>query len=413
VSREPAAAFGRYEYIISFPENQKIATFLEKKEVRMIIDELPTPALLLDLDILEANLKRMQDRANEFQVALRPHIKTHKCVELAKRQQALGAKGITVSTLYEAEVFAAAGFNDITWAFPLPPVHMPRAIELANKITFRLVLDNLDTYAMLAKLAFRSAQPLHVWVKVDCGYHRAGIDPASSVSEDLVRAVANSKMLRFDGLMTHAGHSYSAKSKEEIIEIAEQERSIPVDFAQWLRGNNIAVPAISIGSTPTATLAKKLDGVAEIRPGAYVFNDYTQVQLGVCSISNCALSVLASIVSHQPGALHFITDAGALALSKDLGPIHLSNDMGMGTLYEDYNRKRMYAHIDVHIQSISQEHGKIVVDKTLNIEGQFNIGERVRILEHHCCLTAANFDHYYVVRGEEVIDQWKILRGRI
>jgi D-serine deaminase-like pyridoxal phosphate-dependent protein len=379
----------------------------------MNIDELPTPALLLDLDILEANLKRMQDRANEFQVALRPHIKTHKCIELAKRQQALGAKGITVSTLYEAEVFAAAGFDDITWAFPVPPVHMARAIELANKITLRLVLDNFDTYATLAKLAFRATQPLHVWIKVDCGYHRAGIDPASSISEDLVRAVANSKMLRFDGLLTHAGHSYFAKSKEEIIEISEQERSIPVDFAQWLRGNNIIVPAISIGSTPTATLAKKLDGVTEIRPGAYAFYDYTQVQLGVCSLSNCALSVLASIVSHQPGALHFITDAGALALSKDPGPTHLRNDMGMGTLYEDYNRKRMYAHIDVHIQSISQEHGKIVVDKDLNIEGQFKIGERLRILEHHCCLTAANFDQYYVVRGDEVIDQWKISRGRI
>lgn len=379
----------------------------------MNIDELPTPALLLDLDILEANLKRMQDRANEFQVALRPHIKTHKCIELAKRQQALGAKGITVSTLYEAEVFAAAGFDDITWAFPIPPVHMERAIALADKITFRLVLDSFDAYEMLAKLAFRGARPVHAWVKVDCGYHRAGIDPASSISEDLIRAVANSKMLRFDGLLTHAGHSYLAKSTEEIIAIAEQERSIPVDFARWLQGNNIIVPAISIGSTPTAALAKKFDGVTEIRPGAYAFYDYTQVQLGVCSISNCALSVLASIVSHQPGALHFITDAGALALSKDPGPTHLRNDMGMGTLYEDYNKKRLYAHIDVQIQSISQEHGKIVIDKDLNIEGQFQIGERVRILEHHCCLTAANFDQYYVVRGDEVIDQWKISRGRI
>lgn len=283
----------------------------------MNIDELPTPALLLDLDILEANLSRMQNRAQQFQVALRPHIKTHKCIELARRQQALGAKGITVSTFYEAEQFAAAGFTDITWAFPLPLVYTTRAVELANKITFRLVIDNFDSFNVLTKIAAHASRPVHVWLKVDCGYHRAGIDPASTLAEDISRALANSKALFFDGILTHAGHSYSAKSKEEIVRIAEQERSIVVDFAQWLRGNGITVPAISIGSTPTMTLTENLNGITEIRPGNYVFYDYTQVQLGVCSVSNCALTVLASIVSHQPGALHFITDAGSLALSKD------------------------------------------------------------------------------------------------
>lgn len=378
----------------------------------MNIDELPTPALLLDLDILEANLSRMQNRAQQFQVALRPHIKTHKCIELARRQQALGAKGITVSTFYEAEQFAAAGFTDITWAFPLPLVYTTRAVELANKITFRLVIDNFDSFNVLTKIAAHASRPVHVWLKVDCGYHRAGIDPASTLAEDISRALANSKALFFDGILTHAGHSYSAKSKEEIVRIAEQERSIVVDFAQWLRGNGITVPAISIGSTPTMTLTENLNGITEIRPGNYVFYDYTQVQLGVCSVSNCALTVLASIVSHQPGALHFITDAGSLALSKDPGPTHLHNDMGMGTLYEDYERRRLFAHLDVQIQSLSQEHGKIVVDKDFDIEGQFKIGERVRILEHHACLTAANFDRYYVVRGNEIIDRWQILRGR-
>lgn len=378
----------------------------------MNIDELPTPALLLDLDILEANLSRMQNRAQQFQVMLRPHVKTHKCIELAKRQQALGAKGVTVSTFYEAEQFAAAGFNDITWAFPLPPVYATRAVELANKITLRLVIDNFDAFNVLTQVAAHASHPVHVWLKVDCGYHRAGIDPASTLAEDISRSLANSKALFFDGILTHAGHSYSAKSKEEIVRIAEQERSIPVDFAQWLRGNGITVPAISIGSTPTMTLTENLNGITEIRPGNYVFYDYTQVQLGVCSVSNCALTVLASIVSHQPGALHFITDAGALALSKDPGPTHLHNDMGMGTLYEDYERRRLFAHLDVQIQSLSQEHGKIVVDKDFDIEGQFKIGERVRILEHHSCLTAANFDRYYVVRGNEVVDRWEILRGR-
>jgi D-serine deaminase-like pyridoxal phosphate-dependent protein len=376
------------------------------------IDQLPTPALLLDLDILERNLGRMQEHARIFNVSLRPHIKTHKCIEIAKHQQTLGAKGITVSTFYEAEQFAAAGFNDITWAMPLPLVYVSKAIELADKITLRLVVDSPDVIQALIKTAANIIKPIHVWLKVDCGYHRAGVDPASTMAEEIAHLIADSSVLHFDGLLTHAGHPYRAKSKEEIIKIAEQERSVLVDFAQLLRGNGITVPSISIGSTPTMTLTNKLDGVNEIRPGNYAFYDYTQVQLGVCSISDCALTVIASVISHQPKALYFITDAGALTLSKDLGATHIRNDMGMGILYEDYERKRLFAHIDVQIQSLSQEHGKIVVCKDTNIEGQFKPGERVRILEHHSCLTAANFDYYNVLRCNEVYDQWKILRGR-
>jgi D-serine deaminase-like pyridoxal phosphate-dependent protein len=379
----------------------------------MTIDQLLTPALLLDLDILEHNLKRMQEHALKHRVSLRPHIKTHKCIEIAKKQQALGAKGITVSTFYEAEQFAAAGFNDITWALPLPPVYTEKAVQLARKTTIRLTIDSVEARLALVKVAASSATPIHVWLKVDCGYHRAGVDPSSTHAKDLARSLAESKELTFDGILTHAGHSYLAKSKKEILDIAEQEQSIMVDFAQKLRENKLTVPVISIGSTPTATLVEKLDGINEIRPGNYAFNDYTQVQLGVCDVNDCALTVLASIISHQPGAQHFITDAGALALSKDFGATHIRNDMGLGILYEDYDRKRLFAHLDVQVQSLSQEHGKIIIDRYADIEGKFKVGERVRILEHHSCLTAANFDRYYVIRGNDVVDEWKIMRGRV
>jgi D-serine deaminase-like pyridoxal phosphate-dependent protein len=130
-------------------------------------------------------------------------------------------------------------------------------------------------------------------------------------------------------------------------------------------------------------------------------------------VSDCALSVLASVISHQPESSHFVTDAGALALSKDPGATHLHNDMGMGILYEDYERKRLFAHVNVQIQSLSQEHGTVLVDNQSTIEKRFKVGERIRILEHHSCLTAANFDHYNVLRGNEIVDNWKILRGRI
>ena len=242
--------------------------------------------------------------------------------------------------------------------------------------------------------------------------HRAGVNPYSQRAEQLAYSLANSKTLVFDGILTHAGHSYNATSKDEIIKIAEEERSVMVHFAERLRRQGINVPLISIGSTPTMTLGNSLNGINEIRPGNYVFNDYTQAQLGVCNVSDCALSVLASVISHQPSAPFFVTDAGALALSKDLGAIHLRNDMGMGAVYEDYERKRLFAHIDLQIQTLSQEHGTVIAEQVAHVKGLFNVGDKIRILEHHACLTAANFDHYYVTRGNEVVDQWKILRGR-
>ena len=378
----------------------------------MTIDQLPTPALLLDYDILEQNLMRMQNRAREMNVALRPHIKTHKCIEIAKKQSSLGANGITVSTFYEAEQFAANGFNDITWALPFPFSYAEKVVALSSKTKLRVLVDSPEAIAHLEHAFAQHAGKLHVWLKVDCGGHRAGVNPYSQTAEQLAQSLANSQTMIFDGILAHAGHSYNAKSKDEIIKIAEEERSVMVHFSERLRKHGINVPSISIGSTPTMTLAKSLEGVNEIRPGNYVFNDYTQAQLGVCNVGDCALTVLASVISHQPSAQFFVTDAGALALSKDLGATHLRNDMGMGAIYEDYERKRLFAHIDLQIQNLSQEHGIVVAEQVEHIKGRFKVGDKIRILEHHSCLTAANFDQYYITRRREVIDQWKILRGR-
>jgi len=377
----------------------------------MHISQLPTPALLLDLDILQRNLKRMQDRANRLNVALRPHIKTHKCLEIGERQKKLGAQGITVSTFYEAEQFAAAGFDDITWAFPIPPVYATRAAKLAEKITFRVLVDSFEAKGHLDKIARTNGSKLHVWLKIDSGSHRAGVDPHSRLAEELTEALAESKVLAFDGILTHAGHSYSSKTRQEILKVANEERDIMLQFAERMRAKRIPVPAISIGSTPTMSVVENLDGITEIRPGNYCFHDYTMVALGVCGVEDCAVTVLASIISHQPKAKHFLTDAGALALSKDLGPTHLKNDMDMGPIYENYERKRLHAHL--HVRTLSQEHGKVVAHGVEEIEGKFKVGERVRILENHSCLSVPNFDEYYVVKDDEVIDRWKVLRGRI
>lgn len=361
------------------------------------IHDLPTPALLLDLDVLERNLGRMAERAAAWGVAMRPHVKTHKSVEVAERQRALGIRGLTVSTLYEAWVFADHGFSDLTWAFPVILTRLAEVRELAGRVTLRLVVDSSEAVDALEGLGL----PLHVWLKVDCGYHRAGVDPESTHAFRLARRIAESPALTFDGLLTHSGHAYNATGRGEAAAVAEQERAVMAGFADRLRGEGIEVPAVSVGSTPALSAAERLDGVTEIRPGNYCFHDATQVAIGSCGVGDCAATVLSSVVSCRPGDGRSVVDAGALALSKDPGPDRPERP-SMGEIFADYGSGTLDP--QARLLSLSQEHGILSVPRP--------VGSRVRILPNHSCLTAAQFDEYVVVRGEQVADRWKVWRGR-
>jgi D-serine deaminase-like pyridoxal phosphate-dependent protein len=361
------------------------------------VHELPTPALLLDLDVLERNLRRMAGRAATLGVAMRPHIKTHKAVEVAGLQRSLGIVGITVSTLYEARVFADHGFTDLTWAFPVILTRLEEVRALADRAILRLVVDSAVAVDALERLG----RPLHVWLKVDCGYHRAGVDPAAPSARELARRLAESPDLIFDGILSHSGHAYNGRSREEIAAAAEEERSVMAGFARRLREEGIAVPAVSVGSTPAMSVVERLDGVTEVRPGNYCFYDFTQVTLGSCGVRDCAVTVLASVVSCRPGDGRSVVDAGALALSKDTGPDRPQRP-SMGEVFADYEAGILDG--EARLLSLSQEHGILSVPRP--------VGSRVRILPNHSCLTAAHFDEYAVVRGDEVVDRWRIWRGR-
>jgi D-serine deaminase-like pyridoxal phosphate-dependent protein len=346
---------------------------------------------------MESNLARMAARAKDLRVVLRPHLKTHKCVEVAERQRQHGISGVTVSTLYEAQVFADHGFDDITWAFPVIINRIPDASKLAGRVTLRLVVDSAEAVAALEK----SGQPFNVWLKVDCGYHRAGVDPHSSSATDLARRLRDSKRLRFNGLLTHSGHSYHGRSPAEICGIAEQERAVLVEFAGRLQNQGIEIPAISVGSTPAMSVVQSLDGVTEARPGNYAFYDYTQVALGVCTLADVAVTVVSSVVSSQPATNHAVIDAGALSLSKDVGS-EMAPRASMGEIFQSYESRTLRP--DARVVSVSQEHGVVSAPLT--------VGTRVRIAPNHSCLTVAQFDEYAVVKGDEVVDRWKIWRGR-
>lgn len=357
-----------------------------------------TPALLLYRDVVKRNLAHMAARAKRLGVALRPHIKTHKCLELARRQAAHGAAGLTVATLMEAEAFARGGCTDLTWAFPLDPTHLPRVRRIAQGgTTLRVVLDDLDTARAVA------GSGLHVWLKVDCGYHRAGVDPAARYALEVARELGAERGITFDGILSHSGHAYRTRNKAEAAAVAEQERQVMVWFAELLRTDGLPVRGISVGSTPAMAAAESLRGVTEARPGNYIFYDRTMVLIGCCAPDDVGVTVLASVVSHQPGASHFVVDAGALALSKDVGPTHLDLPPAMGSVR---------GHPELTVASLSQEHGIIRAATPAAIEGKFKVGTQIEIVPNHSCLTMAHFDAYAVVDAGRVVDRWKIERGR-
>ena len=358
----------------------------------MMLDQLATPALLLDVDRMDANIRAMQARADTLGVRLRPHAKTHKSAMVAKRQVAAGARGLTVATLPEAEYFAAEGFSDLLWAFPFPPSRLPAAQALADRITLRVTVDDLATVETLARPGF----PWRVWLKVDCGYHRAGVDPESARAITLARRVADSTALQLEGIVTHSGHSYKARSHAERLAIAETERAVAVAFCARLADVGLPVEA-SVGSTPAMTAARNLTGVAEMRPGNYVFFDGMQVVIGSCRPAEVAVTVLATVVSAPAGLDHVVIDAGALALSKDTG---VTDPAHFGAVLTDTGEPIP----DAIVRSVSQEHGLVTA--------RLPVGTRVRVVPNHSCLTVACFDEYVVLLKNEPVDRWPIDRHR-
>ncbi|MEN8144941.1 MAG: alanine racemase [Gemmatimonadota bacterium] len=361
------------------------------------IYDLPTPALVLDLDRLERNLRNMAARADELGVRLRPHVKSHKCVEIALAQKALGAAGITVSCLEEAAVFAQHGFTDITWAFPVILSRLDELAELARSADLGVVVDSEEALEAISGLGV----PLRVWLKIDCGYHRAGLDPESPDVLTMARKIVEAERLEFAGLLSHSGNTYSARSEDHVLQIAEDEGRTMSGLKERLAAENIQAADVSVGSTPAATRATTLSDATEMRPGNYALFDYTQACLGSCQLSDCAVTVMATVVSSRADLDQSVLDAGALALSLDAGPHHLA-DRTYGRVFDDYAAGSLSPRF--RLTSLSQEHG--------HMSGALTVGDRVRILPNHVCTAVACFDTLHVARGEDVVDQWKIWRSR-
>lgn len=370
------------------------------------LQDIKTPSLILDVGRVHANAERMSKIVHRHGVRLRPHIKTHKCVEIAKIQTKGHSGAVTVSTLEEARAFAAAGFDDFTYAVPIESGKFSEAIDIARSgVRLNVITDDPEIPVKLNEAAKSAGTMIGVFMEVDCGDHRSGVDPVSDAAIQIPKALSDSSNLDFAGLLTHGGHSYDSDSIDAVKEVARNERDVVVGLAERLRADGIEVPTISIGSTPTITHADDLTGIDEVRPGNYILFDVFQATIGSCEFDDCATSVIAAVVHRSFDQKKIIVDAGAIALSKDRGPVDRDPGCGYGRVTDIEGNE-----LGLRVARVSQEHGVIQVADDA-ILARLSVGSRVRILANHSCLSAAQHSHFNVLENGQIVDKWQIHRG--
>jgi D-serine deaminase-like pyridoxal phosphate-dependent protein len=375
-----------------------------------MFENIVTPAALIDETRMMRNITRMQSRMNALGVSFRPHVKTSKCIEVARRQQAQGACGITVSTLREAEYFFAAGFVDILYAACITPNKIERALALRRRgCDLTVIVDSMVAAEAIAEKGRIEKHAFHVMIEIDTDGHRAGVKPEDRLLIDIATTINDSGSV-FAGLMTHAGSSYELNTREALRRLAEQERRLIVMAAERLRAAGIHCKIVSVGSTPTALSAESLSGVTEVRAGVYVFFDLVMSNVGVCTPQDIALSVLTTVIGHQADRGWAIVDAGWMAMSRDRGTQRLGRDYGYGAVCD----VRCEIVEDYILAMANQEHGILCRrDGTADadIARRLPIGSLLRILPNHACATGAQFSEYNLIGSGASPEKWGRING--
>ena len=378
------------------------------------LQNIPTPALVLDLPVLERNCERMRRLATAHGVELRPHLKTAKSAEVARIATLGQPGGITVSTVAEAAYFAARGFVDLTYAVGIAPDKLASldALQREHHADIRLIADHPSQVSAVAARASALGGAFEVLIEVDTGGGRGGIPPEGPELLELAGLLASAApTLRLVGVLTHAGHSYHAHGAAEITKVAEAERAGAVLAASRLRAAGHVCRVVSVGSTPTVLHAERFDGVTEIRPGVYTLFDLHQAALGCCGIRDIAASVLATVIGHNERVGRIVLDAGGLALSKDVSANELRTDAGYGLIcpaISDCSPVPEHYVIEVH-----QEHGLVAGPRGGPPDWErMPVGSRVRVLPNHACMTAAPYRRFHVVDGESgIVQVWDRATG--
>jgi D-serine deaminase-like pyridoxal phosphate-dependent protein len=375
------------------------------------IEHLATPALLLDESRMTRNIARLRGGLAGLGVNLRPHLKTAKSLDVARRVMDGPAGPATVSTLREAEQFAEGGVRDILYAVGIAPGKLERVTALRRRgVDLSVVVDSLDAAHAVAKQSRISRDPIPTLIEIDSDGHRAGVSRGAAGQLVTIGRVLHEGGALLRGVMTHAGESYACDTVEAISAMAERERAEAVACAAVLRDAGLPAPVVSVGSTPTAHFARDLSGVTEVRAGVFVFFDLVMAGLNVCAVDDIALSVLATVIGHQPDKGWILVDAGWMAMSRDRGTASQKLDQGYGVVCDVDG----VPYPDLIMVQANQEQGILALRSGADAQlPQLPIGSLVRILPNHACPTAAQHDYYTVIRtgSREVLDQWSRFRG--
>jgi D-serine deaminase-like pyridoxal phosphate-dependent protein len=369
----------------------------DKSGAAMNIEELDTPAVLIDLDRLERNIARMAAYCREHGLALRPHTKTHKNPDIAKMQIAAGACGITVAKPGEAEVMADAGIDDMLLAYPIVTAQKAgRVAELARRARMRVSLDSREAIECLSRQAAARGVEIGILVEIDAGFGRCGVS-APEAALQLARAAKDSPGLRFDGLMFYPGHiKRPAIEQGPLIEAVNQRLDA---YYEAFKRAGIPIEVVSGGSTATAYQSHLFHGLTEIRPGMYAFLDRNMVTVGVGGMDECAISVLVTVVSDAVPNRAMV-DGGSKTFSSDV--LFVGDGRGFGYVTGEP---------DIDLIGFSEEHGHLDVSRAA---GRLHVGQRLRVVPNHVCTTINMHDRVYGIRGDRVEKMIEVVaRGRV
>ncbi len=347
--------------------------------------DLDTPAILVDLDILEANIARMQDFANTQGVALRPHIKSHKSLAMARRQLNAGAIGLCVATGSEAQSMAATEAVDVMVAYPLVgPRKLERLDDLAGDRRLTLVTDSLEVTDGYRRYAKSLGTAINVLVEVDTGMHRAGADPRGVAK--LALDIARGEGLEFGGIVTHAGHAHDVPDPTDIVQVARAEAATMGLIREELEGLGLEVPTVSAGSTLTAPYLTAADGITEIRPGTYIYNDLRTLGRRACTPGSIAATMLTTVVSLS--GTRVTLDAGSKSLTTSFDP--------------EYGYGQVIDHPEGAFHRLSEEHGVL---RLPDADDTLAVGDRVRVLPIHVCVWMDLQPEIYGIREGRVVER--------
>lgn len=375
----------------------------------MPLSEVETPAVVVDRERLLRNIVWAEALAGARGVRLRPHVKTHKCVEIAQLQLAHGAVGITASKTDEALVFIEAGVASVTVAYPLLDRRKIRRLLSAAKqhgTDLRVAIDSREGAELLGAVAAELSCNVGVLIEIDVGLRRCGMTEGNPAIIEVAQFVRGAERLRFVGLLSHAGHAYGAADAAQAAAIAADECGILQRVRARLEGAGIQVDEVSVGSTPTVLASETFDGITEIRPGNYVFMDRTPLRLGLIPPEQIALTVLTTVVSRND--TYLITDAGSKVLTSDLGAHGTAGAGGYGLAFH-IDEEITATAMPLNVVKLSEEHGFIAHGGR-----SIPLGTKLRIVPNHACPVVNLADELIVVSGNHVLDRWPVAaRGKV